>query len=242
MTTATERFSPRATARAAGVLYLIIIVGGVFAQIGVRERLVVAGDAAATAHNILSHALLYRCGFAAEVFCLLCNVPINYLLYQLFGFIDRRTAVTMVLFASVGTAVEAVSLLTHYAPLILLADGPAASAFTPVQLQTAAYLSLKLFDYGFMIALAFFGGFCIALASLIMRARFFPRVIAGLLFLEGGAYLLNSFAHFLAPPIGDRVFPFLMVSGIAEISFCLWLLIVGVNGQKWRAQADEQGV
>jgi hypothetical protein len=230
--------SPRVKARIAGLLYLIIIVGGIFAQIGVRGRLVVSGDPAATAHNILDHELLYRLGFAVEVFYLLCNVPINLLLYDLFKVVDKKMALLMVCFATVGTAVEGVSLLAHYAPLIFLGKGAYLSAFTTAQLQTAAYVSLQMFDVGFMIALTFFGFFCISLGYLVFRSMFFPRIICALLVTEGVLYLTNSFAHFIAPTVGDRVFPFLAVSGIAEISFCLWLLVVGVNVPRWREQAS----
>jgi hypothetical protein len=229
--------SPRVKARIAGLLYLIIIAGGIFAQMGVRARLVVNGDAAATANNIIAHELLYRLGFAVEVFYLLCNIPINIILYDLFKIVNKRMAMVMLFFATVGTAVEGVAMLAHYAPLIFLGKAAYLAAFTTAQLQAGAYLSLQMFDYGFMIALAFFGFFCISLAYLIFRSTFFPRVIGGLLAIQGSLYLTNSFAHFISPAVGDRVFPFLAASGIAEISFCLWLLVVGVNVQRWTEQA-----
>jgi uncharacterized protein DUF4386 len=231
--------SPRVKARIAGVLYLVIIVGGIFAQIGVRGRLVVNGDAAATAQNIVSHELLYRLGFAVEVFYLLCNIPITMILYDLFKIVNRKMAMVLVFFSMVGTAVEGVALLAHYAPLVLLGKGSYLTAFTEAQLQAASYMSLQMFDYGFMIALSFFGFFCISLSYLIFKSTFFPRVIGGLLAIQGTLYLTNSFAHFVSPPIGDRVFPFLAVSGIAEVSFCLWLLLVGVNVQRWKEQAGQ---
>jgi hypothetical protein len=231
--------SPRVKARIAGVLYLIIIVGGIFAQIGVRGRLVVNGDAAATAQNIIAHELLYRLGFAVEVFTLLCNIPINIILYDLFKVVNKKMAMVLLFFATVGTAVEGVSVLAHYAPLVLLGKGSYLAAFTTAQLQAASYMSLQMFDYGFMIALSFFGFFCISLSYLIFRSTFFPRVIGGLLAIQGTLYLTNSFAHFVSPPVGDRVFPFLALSGIAEVSFCLWLLVVGLNVQRWKEQAGQ---
>lgn len=230
--------APRTTARIAGVLYLIIIVGGIFAELGVRGRLIVHGDAAATAHNIAAHELLYRLGFAVEVFYLLCNVPINLLLYDLFGIVHRRTALLMVLFSFVDTAIEGVSLLAHLAPVVLLGKGPYLGAFTEAQLQSVAYLSLTLFEHGFAIALTFFGCFCIALGSLILRSTFFPRVIGGILAVQGALYLINSFATFISPAAGAKVFPFLAASAAGgEISFCLWLLVVGVNEVRWKEQA-----
>jgi hypothetical protein len=222
----------------AGLLYLIVIVGGIFAEIGVRARLVVSGDAAATAQNIGAHTLLYRVGFAVEVLYLLCNVPLSLLLYDLFGFIHRRTALLMLVFSFVGTAIEGVSLLAHYAPLVILGKASYLAAYTPAQLQAAAYLSLRLFESGFAIALAFFGFFCIALGSLIVRSIFFPRAIGWLLALQGSLYLVNSFAGFISPAAGARIFPFLAASALGgEISFCLWLLVVGLNVARWREQA-----
>ena len=105
------------------------------------------------------------------------------------------------------------------------------------QLQVAAYVSLRIFDYGYMIALAFFGCFCLIIGYLVLRSTFFPRLVGPFLVIEGALYLTNSFAHFVAPAVGARVFPFLAVSGIAEVSFCLCLLVVGVNARRWNEQA-----
>jgi len=229
--------SPRDKARIAGLLYLIIIVGGVFAQIFVRDRLVVSGNPAATAGNIASHELLYRLGFSAEVFYLLCSIPLKILLYQLFKVVNRNVALVMVLFAAVGTAIQGVILLAHYAPLIILGEGAWLSAYSTAQLQAAAYASLIVFDYGYMIALSFFGCFCLLIGHQVLRSTFFPRFVGALLVIEGAAYLANSFGHFIAPAFGDRIFPFLFVSGLAELSFCLCLLIFGVNVQRWNEQA-----
>jgi hypothetical protein len=173
------------------------------------------------------------------VFYLLCGIPLKLFLYELFKIVHRKAAVVMILFAAVGAAIQGVCLLAHYAPLMILdAHGAGLEAFTPEQRAAAAYFSLRLFDQGYNIALSFFGGFCLTLGALILRQRFFPRFVGGLLMLEGALYLTNSFAHFLAPQIGDRVFPFLALSGLGEISFCACLLIVGVNVERWREQAS----
>ena len=127
--------SPRLKARIAGFLYLIVIVGGIFAEMFVRGRLVVHGDAAATAHNILMHDLLYRLGFAAEIFYCACNVPLILIFYDLFKVVNKNVSLLVVFFSLVGTAIESVSLLAHSAPLILLGGGHALSTFTAEQLQ-----------------------------------------------------------------------------------------------------------
>lgn len=226
--------SPQVYARIAGLLYLIVIIGGVFAEIMVRDRLVVHGDAAATAHNIMTHELLYRSGFAVEVFYCACNVPLILIFYNLFKPVNRDLTLLVVYFSLAGTAIEAVSLLAHYAPLIFLGKGHQLSAFTPEQLQGWAYLSLRLFEYGFCIALVFFGFYCVAMGYLIFRSTFLPRIIGVLLAFQGLCYLVNSFANFLAPEFARNFFPILAAAALGEVSFCLWLLVKGVNPTKWK--------
>ena len=233
--------SPRRKARIAGGLYLVVIVGGFFAEVLVRGKLVVHGDPAATAHNIMAHQLLYRWGFVVELFYLVCNVPLALLLYDLFKVVNRTVALLDLGFGLLSTAIEAISLLGHYAPLLLLNGGHHLSAFTAEQLQAASYLSIQLFEHGFAICLVFFGFDCLTMAYLIVRSTFFPRIIGVLLAIEGLFYLMNSFANFLAPTIADRVFPFLAASAIAEILMCLWLLMMGVNEQRWKEQAHAAG-
>jgi len=235
--------SPRLYARIAGGLYLIVIVGGTFAEIFVRGRLIVHGDAAATAHNILAHELLYRLGFAVELFyCAACNVPITVIFYNLFKVVNRNVTLLMVFLDLVVTAIESISLLAHYAPLILLGGGHHLSAFTAEQLQAAAYISVQLFEHGFAISLVFFGLDCLVMAYLIFRSKFLPRTLGVLLAIEGLGYLINSFALFLAPALQARIFPYFMATGIAEVALCLWLLVMGVNAQRWKEQATVVGV
>ena len=239
MTAESNEMSPRVKARIAGVLYLIIIVFGAWAQLAVRDGLVVNGDAAKTAQNIMNNELTYRLGFTVEVFYLLCGVPLKLFLYEIFKVVNRKLAIAMILFAALGAAIQAVILLGHYAPLVFLGDGSYLSAFTMAQRQAAAYASLVMFDYGYMIALSFFGCFCLMIGYLILRSKFFVRFVGVMLIIEGIAYLANSFSHFIAPGVGDRIFPFLLVAGLAEVSFCLSLLIVGVNVQRWKEQASQ---
>lgn len=225
------------TARIAGFLYLIVIIGGLFAELMVRGQLVVNGDAAATARNIIAHQQLYRWGFAVEIFYCACNIPITLIFYKLFKIVNRDLTLMVVFFSITGTAVEAASLLAHFAPIILLGGGHQVSAFTTEQLQAWSYLSLQFFEKGFATALVFFGGYCICMGYMILRSTFLPRIIGFLLALQGLCYLLNSFSGFLSPALAAKIFPLLMVSALGEISFCLWLLIMGVNADKWNKLA-----
>jgi hypothetical protein len=93
MTNRTVETSPQTLARIAGVLYLIIIVGGIFAEIFVRQQLVVKGDPAATATNILAHEMLYRLGFASGVIMLMCALPLLFILYHLLNRVNKSFAI-----------------------------------------------------------------------------------------------------------------------------------------------------
>jgi hypothetical protein len=233
--------SPRLKARIAGALYLIVIITGVFAEIFVRDRLLAAGDAVATAQNILAHEQLYRLGFAAELIATLCNMPLAVIFYDLFKVVNRSLAWLVVFLTLVGSAVESVSLLAHFAPLILLGGGQYLSVIQTAQLQAEAYMAVQLFEIGFSIALVFFGSYCITFGYLIFKSTFMPRIIGVLLAIEGLCYLVNSFANFLAPEFAAHFLAILMVSGVAEISLMLWLLVMGVNPQRWKEQAAAAG-
>jgi hypothetical protein len=190
---------PQLYARIAGGLYLIVIVGGIFAEIFVRGRLVVHGDAAATAQNIQAHELLYRSGFVVEVFYCACNIPLAVIFYKLFKVVNKNVALMMLFFDLVSNTIESVSILAHFAPLVLFRGGHYLNAFTTEQLQAAAYFSIQLFEHGFAICLVFFGFDCFTMAYLIVNSKFFPRPIGVLLGI--GAWGISSTASrsFLRP-------------------------------------------
>ena len=230
-----SEFSPRAYARRAGALYLLVIVGGIFAELFVRQRLVVANDPAMTASNILANEQMFRWGFAADLFAGLCVVPLILLLYELLKVVNRRAALLAVFFSLVGCAVQSAALLGHFAPLILLKRGQALGVNMEL-LQAQTYMALQLQGIGYAVALAFFGGTMLVRGYLILKSTFLPRILGLFLAIEGVCYFANSFADFLAPGIASRVFAVLMVSGLAEVLLCLWLLLRGVNVAKWHEQ------
>jgi uncharacterized protein DUF4386 len=226
-------FWPRRAARLAGFLYLLVIVGGGFAEIGVRQRLLVANDPAATASNILAHEQLFRWGFTADLFQALCIPPLILLLYVLLKGTHRYVAIVAVFFSLIGAAVQSATLLGHFAPLILLKRG-AAFGVDPALLQAATYMALQLQGIGYAAGLVFFGGTMFARGYLIVRGPVVPRWIGVFLMIEGVAYWLNSTIDFVAPALASTALPILMATGLAEVALCVWLLIAGVNANKWQ--------
>lgn len=220
---------PQVAARIGGFLYLLIIAGGLFAQVFVRERLIIAGDAAATADNLLQHATLYRWGFGIHLAYLLGAIVLAVILYDMLRRVSATLALLALCFDMAAITVEGIHLLHHLAPLLLLTDSGLAG-MEPSPLQAMAYAQARLFGYGFGISLVFFGGFCIVAGALIYRSRFLPRTLGVMMVIAGICYLVNSFALFLAPPLASLLFPWiLMPCLLAELSLALWLLVKGID-------------
>jgi hypothetical protein len=230
--------SPRQLARIAGGLYLIVIVGGAFAIGYVPAALVVSGDAAATAHNIQAHELLYRLGLVAHIAILPCNVALAIIFYDLFKVVNRRVALLVAFFTLVGTAFEGANLLNQFTPLILLEGGRSLSTVTAEQLQAQVSTPLELQAIGFNLGQVFFGCYILSAAYLVFRSTFLPRTVGVLLAIGGVCYLTYSFAAFLSPGFAAHLLPFILApGGLGELSLCLWLLVMGVNAQRWNEQA-----
>lgn len=228
--------SARLMARTAGLLYLIVIAGGAFAEAYVRQHLIIHNDAAATAANIIGNELLFRLGFVADLAPLLCNVVLAVLFWNLFRVVDRSATLLVVFFTLVGTTIQAVSLLFDLAPLLILKDTGPLNALAAPQLQALAYLALRLHAHGYTIALVFFGCFGMTLGTLILRAGFMPRLIGVLMCVAGLCYFTNSVLDFVAPELSSILW--LMPCLLGEGSLALWLFFVGVHPGKWQARAD----
>ena len=230
--------SPRQLARMAGALYLINIVGGAFA-IGFVHATLFASDPATTAANIQAHQLLYRSGLAAHVVVTVTNVGLALLFYELFKVVNRRVALLTSFFILVATAIEAAGLLNEFTPLVLLGNGADASALPAAQLQALASLSSQLSGVHYTLYTVFFGLDILCLSYLVYRCRFLPRAIAGLLAIDGLAYLVYSFTAFLAPSVAADLTPWIQVPApLAEGAFSLWLLAFGVNLERWTKRSD----
>ncbi|MBZ5683282.1 MAG: DUF4386 domain-containing protein [Acidobacteriia bacterium] len=227
--------SPRFKARIAGVFYLLTILMRMFVEIFVRNRLVVSDNAAATATNILAHEPLWRWGFAADIIAFASYIALTALLYELFKPVNKSLSLVAAFFSIGASVVQAISSLFHLAPLILLGGTPYLSVFTVEQLQALAFVSLRLRAAAYHnIGLVFFGLYCLLVGILILRSTFLPRILGVLIALAGLSYVL-----FLSPPLVRSLQPYVLVfPGVGQISLTLWLLVFGVNVQRWKEQAS----
>jgi hypothetical protein len=225
--------SPRGKARLVGALYLLNILTGVFAQGFVSDRLVASGDAAATATNILTHESLFRLGFAVYLVEMACQVAVTVLFYELLKPAGRGVSLLAACLSLVGIAVKTVSRLFYIAPLLVLGGASYLSVFNPEQLRALALLMLKVNEQGAAIGLIFFGFYAVLKGYLIIRSTFLPRILGVLAILAGLGLLA-----FLHMPLGYRLFPYIAALGLlGAVPQILWLLVAGVNEQRWREQA-----
>jgi hypothetical protein len=231
--------SPQSYARIAGILYVLIIAAGLFAEAVVRERLIVAGDAAATARNITTHAFLFRLGILADVSTFVCAVALTVILYALLKPVGRNAALLMLAFNLVQDAIGGLNALNTYRPLQLLGGAAHLNAFCREQLEAMALLSLQTHSVGFAVALMFFGGSCVVLGYLTVVSTFLPRVLGVLMMIAGACYLTNSLAVLLSPRLASLLFPSILLPAlIGELSFAVWLTVKGVNVARWQEKAE----
>jgi hypothetical protein len=227
--------SPRFKARMAGAFQLLEALTATFGQVIVRDRLVVAGNAATTAANILEHERLFWVGFASSLIGVACHIVWALLMYVLLKPVNRSLSLLAAFIILVGCAIQAITSLLYLAPLIILQSGSSLSAFTAEQLQALALMFLKLNAYAFNIDLVFFGLWCVLTGYLIFRSTFLPRILGVLLAISG-----LGFVTYLYPPLAYHLFmPYIAVaSALGEIPLELWLMVTGVNAQRWKDQAS----
>ena len=239
MTERIAEVSPCLKARVAGVLYLICGIAFSFADGSVRGKLVVLGDATATAHNILAHAVLFRLGFATELISAVCYITVTLLLYDLFKPVNGSVSLLAAFFSLIGCAIQALSTLFHLAPLVILGGEPYLSVFKVEQLQALALMFLKLRVQITSIYMVFFGCYCLLIGYLIFRSTFMPRILGVFMAIAGLSYQL-----FLSPPLANNLFPYIVkpAGALGELSLILWLLVMGVNNQRWKEQACAAGL
>lgn len=189
-------------ARLAGLLYLVVIVFGLFAEAAVRSRLTTAAD-------ILASEALYLAGFAANLVYLLAETVLVVVLYRLFQPVDRDVSLLAAVFRLAAVVIQGANLITMFAVLLAARDGSPSVPFL-----------VDLFRYGYGIALAFFAVSCAATGYLIRRG-----VLGYLLVLAGMAYLANSFLLFLVPGYGATATAVVLApAAVAEVWFTVMLL------------------
>ena len=227
--------SPLVYARIAGVLYLFIAVSGIFNMMFGPSSLIVLGDAAITANNIMASESLFRLGIVNDLIAQTVGILLVIALYKLLKPVNKNQALLMVIFALVGIPIVMLNLLNQFAAQLLLSGANYLTVFAADQLQALVMLFLNLDEHGFFIAHIFWGLWLFPMGYLVYKSGYIPRILGILLIIAGFGYLIDFVTFFFVPSFG----PIKMFTFIGEVLFPLWLLIKGVNVEQWEKRALE---
>ena len=217
----------------AGFLYLVYIVFSVFANVLGRSKLIVLGDAATTAGNIMASAWQFRISFVVDLVAAVLFLLTAWALYALLKSVNRNFALLFLLLNLGGVAVWCVSDLFLIASQLLLSGADYLKVFQADQLQALAMLSLYIYKNGFLgIAQIFFSAWLFPLGYLVFKSGFLPRILGVVLMVECFFWLMYPIQFFLFPDYVVITYLSSAAGFIGEFSLTFWLLIMGVKDQK----------
>jgi hypothetical protein len=221
--------STKRTARIAGLLYLLTALPAPFVLLYVPHKLIVPGNATATAHNILASESLFRIGIAGEMILAAAFLFVPLALYRLLKGVDRGQASLMVTLFAVSMPISFMNALNSIAALMLVRGADFLSVFDQPQREALAMLFLRLHSQGFVAAQIFWGLWLFPFGLLVYKSRFLPRTLGVFLIVNGFAYLADSFTSLLWPAYVHAVSQVTLAPKFGELAIMLWLLIVGAK-------------
>ncbi len=221
--------STRNLGRFAGLLYVLTGIPGFFAIEYVPGKLIVHGNAAATANNIATSETLFRLGIAGQLICQAGFIFVALALYHLFKGVNRRHASLMVTLVVLGIPIAFLNELNSIAALALVRGADFLSIFEKPQRDALAMLFLNLHHYGFVVAEIFWGLWLFPLGLLVYGSRFLPRFLGIWLVFAGVGWVTLSLTGLLLPQYQDRVDTWSQPAFFGEIAFMFWLLIQGAK-------------
>jgi len=217
-------------ARTAGLLYVVLAIIAPIGLMYVPGKLIVSGNATATADNIRASEGLLRIGIASELIHQAVAVFLVLALYRLFKPVNDMLAKQMLILGSlVSVPIMFVNSLNHIAALILVSGANFLSVFEKPQLDALAYLFVRLHSEGITVASIFWGLWLFPFGMLVIRSGFIPRVLGYLLMIAGVGYLSSAFATLVLPQYAPLVNKLALPLEFGELPIIVWLLIWGAK-------------
>ena len=228
--------------RLVGLVYLLVSIPGAFALVYVPSKLIVHGDATATAHNIAASETLFRVGIACELISQILFMWVALALYGLLKGVNRRHALLMLGLIVVSVPIALMNELNAIAALVLVRGADFLAIFDKPQRDALAMLFLNLHSHGFGIAEIFWGLWLFPLGLLVYRSGFIPRILGILLMLNCFTYVINSFTSLLLPQYEHIVGRWMTPFQFGELLFMFWLLIMGANPKALESRVSSAAV
>jgi len=220
---------PKRDARIAGWLYFLFAAPGPFCLMYVPHKIIVRGDAAATAANVLAHEMLLRTSVVIWLFGMALWIVLAVVLYRLFSGVSKALASLLVIFVAVSAGIAFLNELNNLAAVLVLGGKEFAGPLTQPQREALAMLFLRLHGQGHAVNEMFWGLWLIPFGLLILRSRFIPRLLGIWLLLDGFAWIILSSVALLVPRYNDLAFKVAQPAVFAELAVMLWLIIAGVR-------------
>ena len=216
-------------ARIAGAVYLSMVITAPFTLLYVPSKLIVHGDAVATANNVLAHETMFRLAILGDLFTHVIFISLGIALYRLLSSVGKTWAMMMVVLVSVSAAVGFLDTLNNIAALILFRGGDFLSVFDKTQLNALGYLFIRLHDQGIFMNELFWGLWLFPFGLLVFRSGFLPRFIGVWLMINCFGYVALCVIALLAPDYYNAAFRWSQPVLFGELAIMLWLLIKGAK-------------
>jgi hypothetical protein len=233
MTTRSVETSPMRWARIAGLWYLALLPAP-FGLLYVPSRIIVSGNAAATAANVVANQTLFRLGIVTNLAMAILNIFLALALYQVLKPAGKNIARLMVIFVLVVAPISMLNELNNLAAIAVLNGANYLKVFSGEQLESMAYLFIRLHSQGIVIAQIFWGLWLFPMGYLVYKSGFLPRIIGVLLMIACCGYVADSLMSLILPTIRFNIIFF---TSWGELVMMLWLLIKGVNVEQWNQRA-----
>ncbi len=226
------------TARVTGVLILLMAVIAPFSMLYVPSTLIVPGDAASTARNLMAGEGLFRLSIVSNALIFLIEIGLCALLYVLLKPVSKTLSLVAAFARLAMTVIQGINLLNHFFVLLLLSGAAYVSAFSPEQLQALMLLFLNAHEAVVQIWGVAFALHLVVSGYLVYKSGYLPRIVGALLIVAGLCYFTQSFGNILFPE-SKALFATIGLLSIVEIALPLWLLIKGVNIATWEERSLE---
>jgi hypothetical protein len=225
--------SPKRLARIAGFLYLLVGIVGGFAEGYVEPKMYVAGNAAATAGNVVANSGLVRMGVVADLLDGTVFVFLALTLYILLKHVHKSVARAMLVLVALATAITCLVAVFEFEGLRVATDASYAAALGTAGSNALVMLLLDMQHYGLLIAQIFFGLWLVPLGYLAYKSGMFPKALGVLLVVGAAGYLVDMLALFLVPGFGEKISAFVVIpSAVAELWMLGYLVVKGVRTPK----------
>ena len=226
-------YTPRRLARIAGVFYLLVGIFGGFAEGFGDPKMYVAGNAVATAQNVVANSGLVRMIVVAHLLDAIFFVFTAMVLYILLQHVHKSMARAMLVFVAVAVGMISLNAVFQFEGLQVATNSSYAAAFGAAGSNALVLLLLDIQHYGTLSAQVFFGLWLAPLGYLAYKSGMFPKALGIVLVAATVCYLVDLLAAFLLPDFGKQIHPFIVIlPAIAEIWMVLYLLVVGVKTVK----------